>query len=250
MDILTITRTLALVMLLIPALTVSTPTQVLPGSNARMHPSWDLDGDGINDCELDGTCDHTVDYSQPRRSKVTPSFDCKTTGLNASEKLVCKDQQLSLLDRKMAQVFGAAKAKGKKAMLSTLKAEQRGWLKGRDDCWKEEDQRQCVVDSYLLRIAELQARYQLVKAAGPIHYTCGESKADEVVVTFFQTLPPTVIAERGDAVSLMYKQTDQDVIRYRGRNEILVNDGTTVKLTWGFEQPEIICREYRARRPE
>ena len=31
-----------------------------------MHPSWDRDGDGINDCENDGSCDHTVDYTQPR----------------------------------------------------------------------------------------------------------------------------------------------------------------------------------------
>ncbi|WP_022942438.1 hypothetical protein [Psychromonas hadalis] len=32
----------------------------------RMHSSWDANGDGGNDCELDGSCDHTVDYSLPR----------------------------------------------------------------------------------------------------------------------------------------------------------------------------------------
>ncbi len=32
----------------------------------RMHPSWDRDRDGLNDCEKDGSCDHTVDYSRPR----------------------------------------------------------------------------------------------------------------------------------------------------------------------------------------
>lgn len=31
-----------------------------------MHPSWDQDGDGVNDCENDGSCDHTVDYTEPR----------------------------------------------------------------------------------------------------------------------------------------------------------------------------------------
>lgn len=25
-----------------------------------MHPSWDQDGDGLNDCEKEGTCDHTA----------------------------------------------------------------------------------------------------------------------------------------------------------------------------------------------
>lgn len=31
-----------------------------------MHPSWDQNNDGINDCEDDGTCDDSVDYSAPR----------------------------------------------------------------------------------------------------------------------------------------------------------------------------------------
>ena len=31
-----------------------------------MHPSWDADGDGVNDCENDGSCDDSVDYSLPR----------------------------------------------------------------------------------------------------------------------------------------------------------------------------------------
>lgn len=35
-------------------------------SRSGMHPSWDADGDGINDCEKDGSCDHNTDYSQPR----------------------------------------------------------------------------------------------------------------------------------------------------------------------------------------
>ncbi|AXK41634.1 hypothetical protein [Erythrobacter aureus] len=30
-----------------------------------MHPSWDKDGDGLNDCEKDGICDDSVDYTQP-----------------------------------------------------------------------------------------------------------------------------------------------------------------------------------------
>ena len=31
-----------------------------------MHPSWDADQDGINDCEADGNCDHSVDYNLPK----------------------------------------------------------------------------------------------------------------------------------------------------------------------------------------
>ncbi|CAM3983792.1 MULTISPECIES: hypothetical protein [Pseudoalteromonas] len=34
-----------------------------------MHPSWDRDGDGMNDCENDGSCDHTIDYTKARPQK-------------------------------------------------------------------------------------------------------------------------------------------------------------------------------------
>lgn len=40
-------------------------TQALK-ANKRMHPSWDTNNDSINDCESDGSCDHTIDYSKPR----------------------------------------------------------------------------------------------------------------------------------------------------------------------------------------
>lgn len=35
----------------------------------RMHQSWDVNKDGMNDCELDGSCDHTVDYTSPRKAQ-------------------------------------------------------------------------------------------------------------------------------------------------------------------------------------
>jgi len=39
-------------------------------TEAKMHTSWDTDKDGINDCEKDGICDHTVDYSLQRKKKL------------------------------------------------------------------------------------------------------------------------------------------------------------------------------------
>ena len=49
-------------------------------------------------------------------------------------------------------------------------------------------------------IAELQARYRLVPANGPFRFMCEDNPTNEVVVTFFKTDPPTIIAERGDSV--------------------------------------------------
>ncbi|WP_260484301.1 hypothetical protein [Sphingomicrobium flavum] len=31
-----------------------------------VHPSWDVNQDGLNDCEDEGICDDSVDYSKPR----------------------------------------------------------------------------------------------------------------------------------------------------------------------------------------
>ena len=32
-----------------------------------MHHSWDINSDGINDCEENGSCDHTIDYTAPKK---------------------------------------------------------------------------------------------------------------------------------------------------------------------------------------
>ena len=50
----------------------------------KMHPSWDKDNDGLNDCENDGTCDHTVDYSQPR---IESSGDYVGLSIEEAQKL-------------------------------------------------------------------------------------------------------------------------------------------------------------------
>lgn len=100
-----------------------------------------------------------------------------------------------------------------------LPAEQRGWIKGRNECWKSADKKQCVTEEYQRRIYELQARYALVTSKGPFRFVCGESPANELIVTFYETEQPTLIAERGDSVSLMYLQPSGSGTKYQGRNE-------------------------------
>lgn len=39
----------------------------------RLHPTWDTDNNGVNDCETDNSCDDTVDYTKSRPfTKVSP----------------------------------------------------------------------------------------------------------------------------------------------------------------------------------
>jgi hypothetical protein len=47
-------------------LTVTTPEQPKLVLYKGMHPSWDLNLDGMNDCEDEGSCDHSINYTEPR----------------------------------------------------------------------------------------------------------------------------------------------------------------------------------------
>ncbi len=168
-----------------------------------------------------------------------PSFDCAKAKAGSTEALICADQALSALDRKLADVYGAASRKAVNEHPPVLKAEQRGWIKGRNDCWKSIDQRACIQDGYVRRIAGLQARYRLVHSDAAMRLACDGDPRNEVVVTFFQTEPPTLIAERGDQTSLMYLQSDGWFV---GRNEKIRDQRGEVIVVWGYQAPEMRCR--------
>jgi uncharacterized protein len=124
-----------------------------------------------------------------------------------------------------------------------LTTEQRGWIKGRNDCWKAEDSRGCVADEYRRRIAELQARYRLVESNGPFRFVCNGNSANEVIVTFFKTDPSTLIAEHGDSVSLMYQQRSASGTKYRGRNESFWEHQGVARIVWGPDASEMQCEK-------
>jgi uncharacterized protein len=147
-----------------------------------------------------------------------PSFDCSKAKKGSVEELICKDDALSAMDQKMATVYAEAVQKAINEHPPVLKAEQRGWIRGRNDCWKSADKRECVDQSYRRRIAELQARYRLVTERGPFWYSFDGDPRKEVVVTFFETEPPTLVAERGDQISLMYLEPSSSGAKYKGRN--------------------------------
>jgi uncharacterized protein len=171
-----------------------------------------------------------------------PSYDCRKVESGSIEEMICLDEQLSALDRELSGVYAEASVKAGDEQPPVLKAEQRGWIKGRNDCWKSADQRTCVQDQYQLRIAELQARYRLVPGNGPFTFVCG-SPGPEVIATFFKTNPPTLIAELGDSVSLMYQQPSGSGARYQGRNETFWEHQGEARITWGYGEPEMVCRK-------
>lgn len=183
------------------------------------------------------------ELSMAGASKQVPSFACDKVRSGSIEEMICKDSGLAALDVKMAGVYNAALKKAADERPPILKAEQRGWIKGRNDCWKSEDKTGCVRTEYLHRIAELQARYRLVSGKGPVRYACDGNPANEVVAMYFQTDPPTLIAERGDSVSLMFLQPSGSGIKYQGRNETLWEHQGDAVITWGFGAKELRCKK-------
>jgi uncharacterized protein len=85
---------------------------------------------------------------------ATPSFKC-TKATREVEDMICKDGELAALDRELAAVYSTLLDDSSPSMQRNIKAEQRAWLKDRNDCWRASDQRGCIFDAYQTRIEEL-----------------------------------------------------------------------------------------------
>ena len=89
----------------------------------------------------------------------------------------------------------------------------------------------------------MQASYRLVNSKGPFFYACDGNPAKEVVLTFFETEPPTLIAEFGDSTTLMYLQPSGSGSKYQGGNESAWIKGKEAMVIWGYEGPEMKCEQ-------
>jgi uncharacterized protein len=172
-----------------------------------------------------------------------PTFDCaKAQG--AVEKLICSDAGLAALDRRLGEVYRAASTKAQGRLATQLREEQRGWVKGRNDCWKADGQKTwltvtwtvdtvkgCVDAQYRLRTAELQAVWQLVPPK-TVFFVCQNNPANEAVANFFDTDPPTIRLERGDRTKTLWRVGDASAGRYEGQNVSLAQQGSELKLGW------------------
>ncbi|UIP26691.1 MliC family protein [Photobacterium sp. TLY01] len=170
-----------------------------------------------------------------------PSFECTGVADGSIEAMVCQDEALAALDNKLSEVYQQAADKATNEHPPTLKAEQRGWVKGRNECWKADDKKSCTESEYQRRIAELQARYALIQATATVTYRCTDQPGSEVIATYYPTDPSTLIAERGDSVSLMYQQQSASGTKYVGRNESLWEHQGEAKITWGYGAPVLDC---------
>ena len=84
-----------------------------------------------------------------------------------------------------------------------------------------------------------------VRTIGSVRYLCDGDPDNPVIITFYDTDPPTLIAERGDKVSLMYLQPSGSGARYQGGNESFWEHQGEALITWGRDAAEMRCRKAR-----
>ena len=126
-----------------------------------------------------------------------PAFDCdKADG--QVQQLVCTDDGLASLDRQLADVYRTALENLPAAEVPTAKVTQRGWIKGRDDCWKADDTKQCVTEAYQMRIVQLQIISGQLSAPTAVSLDCGDNEQAPFFAAFYNdTTPPAAVITRG-----------------------------------------------------
>ncbi|MBO9514038.1 MAG: MliC family protein [Variovorax sp.] len=146
----------------------------------------------------------------PPVSAAPPSFSCaKASG--AAEQAICQDGTLAALDREIARLYRLAlggrslDAQRRKELIAT----QRGWIKGRNDCWKAGDLAACIRDSAMSRIGELRAQFPAARSddahgvsLGPVAVRCPQG-AKEIQATFVNVEPPMALLAWADRQSLV-----------------------------------------------
>ena len=176
-------------------------------------------------------------------SAATPSFDCaKAHG--TTEQLVCQDAGLAALDNELAALYPKALANLSAEQQKTEKAMQRGWIKGRNECWKESDSRQCVEESYQTRITELQIKGGQLRVPSSVDYQCdggirlstyfyNEAKRPAAVINLSEGTQQSQV--------LAFEAPSASGARYEGQNLTLLTKGNEARLE-RYDQAARQCR--------
>ncbi|MGR5062436.1 MliC family protein [Photobacterium sp. DNB22_13_2] len=159
-----------------------------------------------------------------------PAFDC-TKADGAVETLICQDTYLASMDQKMQQVFDKAMAHLPAEDVKIQKAMQRGWIKGRNDCWKANDVRDCTDFAYKSRIVELQVISGQLEVPKGVSLDCDGNSQPFTAVFYNQTDPASVVLTRGNDQVIALAEPMASGIKYYGQN-----------VEYGEHQGEIIIK--------
>lgn len=164
---------------------------------------------------------------------ASPAFDCgKAEG--EVELLICSDDDLALLDIRLAKTYTQASKNIPEEERANFRALQRGWIKGRNDCWKAEDVRACVEFSYQSKTVELQIAGGLLEAPRYRSLRCGEgTEAVPFTVSVYRNADPvSAVITRGNDQVIAFAQVDSSGRRYVAPNVSLRIDEGQATVQW------------------
>lgn len=179
-------------------------------------------GDGVPSGEpsLGGPAEGSDAQVAAPTGAITPSFDCDRAD-GEIEELICGSPELATLDLRLDSTWQEIEKQLEsgswpESERNAVRTEQRGWIEGRNECWKAADPTACTVDEYVRRIVTLQASFGLVPPDEPTFWGCEGNPADEFVLSFVPTDPPSVRVERGDRQEVMIRTPTASGERYLG----------------------------------
>nr|WP_320011762.1 MliC family protein [uncultured Desulfobulbus sp.] len=173
---------------------------------------------------------------------ASPSYSCSKVKTGTVEALICSEESLAVLDRQLAGVYVQSIAQLGEERSMDLRIEQRGWIRSRDACSKDEATEDCVRRHYRQRIAELQATYRLVPMTGPVRFFCEGQAQATLYVTYHATDPVTIIVDYDNKSTLMYQEPSASGARYVRGNQSFWELEDTALVSWGFDMPESQCQ--------
>ncbi|WEM41274.1 MliC family protein [Photobacterium sp. DA100] len=160
-----------------------------------------------------------------------PAFDCsKAEG--EVESLICQDTELAALDQKMQQVFDKAMVQLPAEEVKRQKAMQRGWIKGRNECWKANDVRDCTEFAYTSRIVELQIISGQLEVPPIVSLDCGDNSQPFTAVFYHQTEPASMVLTRGDDQVIALAEPMASGIKYLGQNVEYSEHQGKITINW------------------
>ncbi len=170
--------------------------------------------------------------------QADPSFDCARAS-HEVETAICGSAALAALDVELSRIYALA-LNGPNVSADRaqeLKEIQRGWVKGRNECWNEVDGiNACIAASYALRIDELRTGYADARAGegastGPFAYAC-DGLGALVSAVFVNTDAPLVSLRWRDTAVVLPRVPSASGAKYETD---VYQDGTYVFWTQGAE---------------
>ncbi len=167
-----------------------------------------------------------------------PSFSCdKAQGMALK---VCQSPELSKLDRDLAAIFKKALSQADSDSQKLLKATQRGWIKGRDECWKATDADACVREQYQTRLVELQIKSGSVQVPAAVEFECDDNDKPFTAVFYNQLDPQAAVLTYGDDQTIAIAQRTASGSKYAREGVEFWEHQGEAKVKWYGQ--ELTCR--------